>query len=248
MSYRRCMRLRAWFVFGGVVSGVCVACIGCPEDPLPLTHDSGLCVAYDFGLDEPEVGPDAGTDSTDSSPPDSDSDAVADAFADADAVADDTAETIADAADTDSDPDAPETLPGLGGKICRSDIEEITGPTAEGTNGACSLPSCHGRFPDGQGGLYIGPQGDWMKDYLVDVKSKERKDLVRVKPGDPKNSWMAHKLAGDQCLFGALCVDGDCGDQMPQTGQYIGDTDLAIILEWIRQGADTSADCSGGTK
>jgi hypothetical protein len=268
------MRLRAWFVVAGVVAGLCVACIGCPGDPDPVKHDSGVCVAYDFGLDEvTEAGSDVDADALDAgheaeadseadtedtapeTEPDVGPETAADADADAepdvadvvdaadvsDAAADAGAETDPDAlADAEADVDDADAIADLVPKVCRSDVEGFIFIT-------CSLTSCHGRFPDGQSGLYIGPSGDWTQN-VVNVKSKERPDMVRVKPGDLKNSWLAHKLVGDQCLFGTKCVDGDCGDQMPGTGQPLEPTDLNTFLEWIRQGADTTTDCSGGTK
>jgi hypothetical protein len=257
------MRVRAWFLIAGVVAGASVACIGCPSDPDPIHHDSGVCVAYDFGIDETEAGTDAEAaadaidadetagdtaDANDSTSVETDagSDTAVDAADAADAIdatdSTDATDAVTDAAEASDASDASdgETIASNAPKVCRSDVETIFFLT-------CSLPSCHGRFPDGQSGLYIGTTGDWTQN-VVNVTSKERKDLKRVVPGDLKNSWLAHKLVGDQCLFGSKCVDGDCGDQMPGTGQPLDPSDLNTVLEWIRQGADTTADCSGGTK
>jgi hypothetical protein len=252
------MRARAWVLIAGLVAGVCVACLGCPTDPQPINHDSGVCMAYDFGIDETEAGTDAeaAADAVDAIDAGDDADANDSTSAETDAGSDtevdavdasdtddgaivdasDASDTIGDAADTADGETIANDVP----KVCRSDVETIFFLT-------CSLPSCHGRFPDGQSGLYIGTTGDWTQN-VVNVTSKERKDLKRVVPGDPKNSWLAHKLVGDQCLFGSKCVDGDCGDQMPGTGQPLDPSDLNTVLEWIRQGADTTTDCSGGTK
>src|SRR5205085_7555 len=158
--------------------------------------------------------------------PDGDAQADADALVDvlADAPGDTATEADADAdedtapADVGVDVDAPTdveagaeiddveaseaaSLPDLTPKVCRSDVENVV------FTACATTTACHGRFPDGKGGMYIGTIGDWTQN-VVNVRSKERKDLKRVLPGDPKNSWFAHKLVGDQCLFGSLCTDG----------------------------------------
>lgn len=236
----------AMIALGGACAIICFFWAGCSTDGgNPTRRDTGVCMAYDFGLDEPEVG-------------DTASDALVDGEASADAaevdVTDAASETIADSttdapeADASADVDAAHdvdgggevaTSPGMAPKICRTEIDDIVFIS-------CAFTSCHGRTPDGQKGLYIGNDRDWTTS-VVNVKSKERPDLLRVKPGDPKNSWLAHKIVGDHCLFSSQCVDGDCGDLMPASDQPLAPADVQKIVEWIRQGADTDPTC-GGTK
>jgi hypothetical protein len=56
---------------------------------------------------------------------------------------------------------------------------------------------------------------------IVGVRSPEAPSVDIVKPGDPANSYMMHKLDGDQCQFASACNAQNmiawtaCGLQMP---------------------------------
>lgn len=225
---------------------------GCPSsDPAPLDRDSGVCAPYDFGIDETEAeaavdadesedgGSEIGTEDVGSDVVGEEAGDASDGDGDtapgevADASVDAGAESVFDAGDADAAEVA--TSPDMSRVVCRSDVESIV-------FFSCGLSSCHGRYPDGQQGLYIGAQDDWTAN-VVGAKSVERPDLVRVKPGDPKNSWLAHKIAGDNCLFSSKCKDGDCGDRMPAANQPLSASDLETVLDWIRQGANRDPSC-----
>lgn len=65
---------------------------------------------------------------------------------------------------------------------------------------------------------------------LVGVSSTQSK-LLRVKPGDPTNSYLVHKLEGTQGEVGGS------GTQMPQGTGALPQAQLDLILRWIEAGA-----------
>lgn len=79
---------------------------------------------------------------------------------------------------------------------------------------------------------------------LVGVPSCEAPGLKRVEPRSSATSYLILKLEGTPSLGPAICtgcplftVPGDCGTQMPQTGQFLSTSELQVISDWIDQGA-----------
>jgi hypothetical protein len=63
---------------------------------------------------------------------------------------------------------------------------------------------------------------------LVGVPSAEVPSLLRVKPGDPTNSYIVHKLKGPP---------GIVGNQMPLGETPLSQATMAAISQWIANGA-----------
>lgn len=63
---------------------------------------------------------------------------------------------------------------------------------------------------------------------LVGVPSNEQSNLLRVKPGDPDNSYMVHKIEG---------LAGIVGGQMPLGETPLPQTTIDAIRQWITDGA-----------
>jgi hypothetical protein len=63
---------------------------------------------------------------------------------------------------------------------------------------------------------------------LVGVPSNEQPNLLRVKPGDPADSYMVHKIEG---------LPGISGGQMPLGEQPLPAATIAAILQWVTNGA-----------
>ena len=63
---------------------------------------------------------------------------------------------------------------------------------------------------------------------LVGVPSAEVPSLLRVKPGDPDNSYLIKKLEGAPGIVGA---------QMPFGGPYLPQSTIDVIRQWIIDGA-----------
>ena len=63
---------------------------------------------------------------------------------------------------------------------------------------------------------------------LVNVASQEVPALMRVKPGDPTNSYVIHKLEGAADITGV---------RMPAGGPYLDQATIDSIKNWIASGA-----------
>jgi hypothetical protein len=75
-------------------------------------------------------------------------------------------------------------------------------------------------------GMRLDPQNAFSN--LVGVPSVERPDLLRVKPGDPNNSYIIQKLEGGP---------GIVGGQMPLNRPPLSQETINAIRLWIAQGA-----------
>jgi uncharacterized protein (TIGR03118 family) len=66
---------------------------------------------------------------------------------------------------------------------------------------------------------------------LVNVASLERPTLMRVKPGQPENSYVIHKLEG---------LAGIVGARMPFGGPFLDQATLDTVESWIADGAQNN--------
>jgi hypothetical protein len=106
-------------------------------------------------------------------------------------------------------------------------------------------------------GLWFDPYGS-IRGPLVNVPACEYDTMVRVKPGDPANSWMVVKLTAPQdpathaiqfspaadwvpaasCGLDPGDAGGRFGVRMPETDNYqLDPTSLAQLVDWIEAGA-----------
>src|SRR3569832_1426474 len=67
---------------------------------------------------------------------------------------------------------------------------------------------------------------------LVGVASTEQPDVLRVAAGDPDSSYIIRKLQG---------TPGISGQQMPFGGPYLPQSTIAVIRQWITNGAQKPA-------
>jgi hypothetical protein len=78
---------------------------------------------------------------------------------------------------------------------------------------------------------------------IVGQASPEDPKMEIIKAGDPGNSYLMHKLDGDECVYSADCSGAvnvafiDCGAQMPDLGPYLSQAQRDVIRSWIAQGA-----------
>lgn len=86
----------------------------------------------------------------------------------------------------------------------------------------CSVCHIGGGAPEG---LRLDAANSY--DLLVGVPSTEVPSLLRVKPGDPVNSYIIQKLQGHAAV----------GAQMPFGGPYLSADTIAFIQQWITNGA-----------
>jgi hypothetical protein len=88
----------------------------------------------------------------------------------------------------------------------------------------CARIGCHDAIGRQQGQILTA--GNSYAN-TVNVASTEMPSLLRVKPGDPANSYLYRKLTGA----------GITGDRMPQTLPPLSDDQLKLVRDWIRRGA-----------
>jgi hypothetical protein len=69
-------------------------------------------------------------------------------------------------------------------------------------------------------------------NFLVGIPSAEQPNLMRVKPGDPDNSYMVHKIEG---------LPGIVGGQMPLMETPLSQATIDAIRQWITNGAPNVA-------
>jgi hypothetical protein len=86
-------------------------------------------------------------------------------------------------------------------------------------------PMCSGCHPPNEG---MDLRSGQTHASTVNVPSSEQPSLMRVKPGDPDNSYLMRKLAGGP---------GITGSQMPQGGPFLTAQMLQMVRDWISQGA-----------
>jgi hypothetical protein len=81
---------------------------------------------------------------------------------------------------------------------------------------------------------------------IVGKSALENPNMEIVKAGDPENSYLMHKLDGDQCQFAAACnktgnpIFANCGTQMPYNSGVLDPATRDNIRRWIAQGAQNN--------
>jgi hypothetical protein len=147
--------------------------------------------------------------------------------------------------------------------------DQGSGPN--GTGGifrrACAFgTTCHGEPVGSKGSIYVAPGiYDGTTPYaitdaditevltnpttgLINIPSKTFPSMMRVKPGEPENSFLMHKIDGcfegfSGCMVQSGAVSNNpCGDRMPRStggaAQTLCADERDIIRRWIKQGAN----------
>lgn len=98
------------------------------------------------------------------------------------------------------------------------------------TDGAGRLACTNCHNPAGSqfaAGLDLTGAGAY--DRLVNVSSRTKPGAVLVRPGNPDDSYLVHKLEGRSDIV---------GQRMPRgTGPFLTDGQMTVIRRWIAQGA-----------
>ncbi len=123
------------------------------------------------------------------------------------------------------------------GMGCQGSVNEPAPPTGETISFATEIQpifnanctTCHriGGLADIQGIRLKLVAGESF-DLLVDQPSSQRSDLTLVVPGDVGASLLFLKVSSDSPPIGGT---------MPLVGGRLSSTDLALIRDWINQGA-----------
>lgn len=86
----------------------------------------------------------------------------------------------------------------------------------------CAFAGCHSG-PNAQKGMDLTEE--YILSSLVNKPSQEKPELLRVKPGDPANSYLIMKLKG---------LPGIEGDRMPKMRPPLSDSEIKTLEDWIR--------------
>jgi hypothetical protein len=111
--------------------------------------------------------------------------------------------------------------------------------------------ACHGEgLAPGTGRPFLGNHAGGTDPAMVlmgivNQPSSEDPQLDIVKASDPDNSYLIHKLDGDQVQFSAECAKATqaypmCGSQMPYTGMALDQSTIDSVRQWIAQGAQNN--------
>ncbi len=147
----------------------------------------------------------------------------------------------------------PAYVPCLTGSALQSPSVSFASDVQPIFNQSCAISgaTCHGSTttdPKATGQIYLGsPDGGVMaSDVLTKIvgqPSPENGSMDIVKAGDPANSYLMHKLDGDQCQYASTCnatknpIFSNCGIQMPFNSGVLDQDSRDKIRRWIAQGA-----------
>jgi hypothetical protein len=125
----------------------------------------------------------------------------------------------------------PSLLAGCGG----SGGTNASPPTYSFTTGvmpifqtSCAFSGCHGSMGAPAAGMDLGADAAQVYANIVNVTSTEYPAMVRIKPGDPANSYLLHRIDDDANTLPG-CTSVACTELMPQDGLPLAATDLATI-------------------
>lgn len=123
-------------------------------------------------------------------------------------------------------------------------------------NASCAISgaTCHGSpntDPKATGQIYLGsPDGgvaaSAILPKIVNQPSPENGSMDIIKAGDPANSYLMHKLDGDECQYASTCnatknsIFTNCGIQMPFNSGVLDQDSRDKIRRWIAQGAQSN--------
>lgn len=105
---------------------------------------------------------------------------------------------------------------------------------------ACAFSACHSSKGSSNHGLFLNaatPENIEAVKVSLRAKTQAAPSMAYVAPGDLPNSFVMHKLDGDQCTLAAQCAGGDCGKSMPSGNDLLPEESRDVIRRWIAQGA-----------
>lgn len=109
---------------------------------------------------------------------------------------------------------------------------------------SCAFSDCHADRGDPRRAFLGEPKTAGLptdpNEVYAGIVNKAPQDLPTmnyVTPGDTENSFLMHKMNGDQCLFNSKCTGGDCGTSMPYNNPMLDESTRLVVFRWITQGA-----------
>jgi hypothetical protein len=105
-------------------------------------------------------------------------------------------------------------------------------------NRSCAFSDCHDAVS--RNGLALGdrPLGAaTVHPKLVGRPARVLPSMSYVTAGNPRESFLMHKIDGSHCTLDARCENGNCGTSMPRTSDLLEESERDVIRRWIAQGA-----------
>jgi hypothetical protein len=106
-------------------------------------------------------------------------------------------------------------------------------------NRSCAFSDCHNTLS--RNGLVLGDQnridGRTAHGNLVGKPSRTLPSLPYVTAGNPRESFLMHKMDGSHCTLDARCDQGNCGQAMPRSSDLLEEEERNVVRRWIAQGA-----------
>jgi hypothetical protein len=125
---------------------------------------------------------------------------------------------------------------------CDERLSDLTGPTPNlqptfssiqreifdttDSHGRRACTGCHNAFGGRFNGLDLSAAVSYAN--LVGAASRGMAGATRVVAGDPRNSYLIHKIEGGPNISGV---------RMPLGGPYLSDGQILVIKRWIELGA-----------
>jgi len=124
-------------------------------------------------------------------------------------------------------------VPGSGGSTTAALTPDLASIQSHIFTPICSVCHAGGSAPQG---LHLDAANAYAN--LVGVPSNEVPALLRVSPGDPADSYIIQKLEGHAAV----------GARMPFGGPYLDDATIAVISQWITNGAPQTAPAAADSR
>lgn len=98
-------------------------------------------------------------------------------------------------------------------------------------SGSCAFSNCHGTTNANPGGRPMVLTTGQAYNNVVDVQAVELSAMARIKPGQPDQSYLIHKLQGTHRTVGGS------GERMPLSGAPLPQAQIDLIRTWVANGA-----------
>ena len=102
---------------------------------------------------------------------------------------------------------------------------------------SCAFSTCHGSSVGSPNGVFLGRDAAKVHAAIVGVRGDELTTMPFVTPGNPRESYLMHKVDGSQCSLDSQCTGGSCQGSMPRNTTLLDVPTRDIVRRWIAQGA-----------
>lgn len=107
---------------------------------------------------------------------------------------------------------------------------------------SCAFSACHASMSGANNGVYLGELNKAPTNSATVVTglmkpSQWLPSMPYVTAGNPSQSFLMHKMDGDQCTLDKMCTNMTCQGSMPQGDAILPLANRDKVRRWIAQGA-----------